>query len=75
MFLPHGFPLTTCFDFSTFLSMDFHDAGYDMSEVTQNVTEYIVDVVFVCVYFKENLGLVKTQLMSQLNQLQAFRGF
>ena len=28
MILPHGFPLTTCFDFSTFLSMDFHDAGY-----------------------------------------------
>ena len=50
MFLPPGFPLTTCFDFSTFLSMDFHDAGYDMSEVTQNVTEYIVDVVFVCVF-------------------------
>ena len=25
------------------------DAGYDMSEVTQNVTEYIVDVVCLCI--------------------------
>ena len=55
--------------------MDFQDAQDMICQRSHGMSQNILLMSCLFVYFKENLGLVKTQLMSQLNQLQAFRGF
>ena len=70
---------TTRFSLNNLLRLlHFPFYGFSWCRICQRshrMSQNILLMSCLFVYFKENLGLVKTQLMSQLNQLQAFRGF